>query len=95
MRREVCFECGGLVQNDGRCECFQQSKGTNTMSEQPLDSISEYLSLVEQVQNLEVLLEGGEDVAKYYNEAIDRLKAYKAENGISNDRVTLYHSRKV
>jgi hypothetical protein len=65
------------------------------MSKKQLDSISEYLALVEQVQDLETLLQGGEDVAKYYNEAIDTLKAYKAENGISNDRVTLYHQRKV
>jgi hypothetical protein len=65
------------------------------MSKQRQDSISEYLELVERVQDLETLLAGGEDVAKYYNEAIDTLKAYKAENGISNDRLTLYHHRKV
>jgi len=67
----------------------------NTMSEQRHDSIGEYLELVERVQDLETLLQGGEDVAKYYNEAIDTLKAYKAEHGISNDRLTLYHQRKV
>ena len=65
------------------------------MSEQRHDSIGEYLELVERVQDLETLLQGGEDVAKYYNEAIDTLKAYKAEHGISNDRLTLYHQRKV
>jgi hypothetical protein len=64
------------------------------MIDKPLDNISEYLALVERVQNLHILLEGGEDVAKYYNEAIDRLKAYKAEHGISNDRLTLYHQFK-
>ncbi len=77
------------------CSFTMTAKGKNTMSDNPLDNISEYLTLVEQVQDLEALLQGGKDVAKYYNEAIDTLKAYKAEHGISNDRVTLYHQRKV
>jgi hypothetical protein len=72
------------------CRCTRRR---NTMSERRQDSIGEYLALVERVQDLHILLEGGEDVCRYYNEAIDELRAYKAEQGISNDRVTLYHRK--